>query len=97
MKNIHEQQDFVQDIVAYVIGLEDQILHYNSDSASRLKPIIYTGVDDIKCVSTTCYVDPQSYFQVYNYYIPHLAVKFNFSYCEIVSLKSTFDAMAKSH
>ena len=54
MKTIHEQQYFVQDVVAYIISLEDYIQHYNSDSAARLEPTIYTGVDDIKCVSTSC-------------------------------------------
>ena len=50
-----------------------------------------------KCDSKTCHLDPHSFFQVYNYYILLLSVKFNLSYCEIVSLQSTFDAMAKTH
>ena len=97
MKTIHEKQDFLQDVVAYIIGIEDHIQHYNSNSAANLKQKIYNGIDNIKCVSITCHLHPQSFFQVYNYYIPLLAVKFNLSYSEIVSFQSTFDAMAKTH
>ena len=97
MKTIHEKQDFVQDVVAYIIGLEYHIQHYNSNSSTKLNPTIYNGIDNIKCVSTTCHLDPQSFFQVYNYYIPLIAVKFNLSYSEIVSFQSTFDAMSKTH
>ena len=97
IKSIHQREDFINDVVTYVTNLGTDEQHYTFDSISKLEPCIYTGIDGVKSNTTLCHLDPQSFYQIYLYFIPLLAVRFNLSYGEIVSVQTTFEVLAKSH
>ena len=44
----------------------------------------------------TCPIDPFSFTQVYLYYVPLIAQKYNLSFLEIISVQTSFDYFAKS-
>ena len=57
----------------------------------------YTGFSRYDAKVYPCHLDPQSFHQIYKWYVPALAKRFNMSYGEVVSIQTTFDYMAKTH
>lgn len=97
LATVNHEYSFVNCVVSYVNGIDIASRVYTSESIRKLDSVTYSGIDSLDGVSTSCHLDPQSFFQIYLFYIPLLTKHFRLSFGELVSLQTTFDVMAKTH
>jgi hypothetical protein len=97
LRKVDQALPFVKYIIEWCSGLTESERQLSVASIHETHQRDYNDMTDYEASVHACHLDPQSFHLVYKWYLPKLTRRFRLSYGEIVSLQTTFDAMAKSH